>query len=507
MKHSILLLIALTTQVITGQTHLNDIYPNTGGLPGPGISVSQSGYTVASSSLLNFATIDFAQFDFNGSLVAQKSYYLPSLGYGIVTCSKCLRENKGNIYWAQTNFQRQDSVYVQFWKLNSQLDSIYTKKHIVFETGEPDIKDLQFDTDSTFIVSGSLYRGIVGSDKYDLWVARFDTAFNVIWETRIIENTPNLHFGYRGEDLTIDAYGSVLISGRVYLLNAGTQTYVYKTSFARFDRKDGSLKWVKEFNQAPGSANMATLDEGDGTYRFAQMQYLSVIPRTTYPDSNQIRFGLIDTLGNVVWDKLIGPKLGQFWFRDLQRTADGNYYMAGENNLPFSGMSAGFKVSPAGDSLWFRSYLYQDTVDDDSHVWSFQQTPDSGFVHMGIYIDWDNDLDPVRRQYSWLLKTDKYGCAVKDCNTIGITEGQPLAYNAKVYPNPSAGSFVIEIPEGQLVKNLMAEVYNTSGKRVYQGLINDYKSRINLTNIAPGLYMLKITEGQSEVYKQKIIVR
>ncbi len=506
MKHLLILLFLAVSSILSAQTYLNKIYPSFGGSPAPAILVDDSSYVVASTYILGLNTIHFGRLDFNGTAIVTKPYTLRANSY-TGTCAKCLKQNNGQYYYAQTNFVRGDSLYVTFWKLDQNLDTMFTRKHIEFEGRLPRIYDLEFDSDSTFMVSGYVFSINGGIGKYDLWVAKFDTAFNVVWEKRVEDNFPNLHYGYYGQHLTIDNYGSALISGQVFTYYAGVDTNFYSMT-ARFDRETGDLIWKKDFVNPPGSDYFATIDQGDGTYRFAQRQYLRIVPRTLgYADSSQLRFGAMDTLGNIIWDKMLGPKYGQFHFRDLQHTSDGNYYLAGELRVPPSyDYSSGFKISPIGDSLWLKTYLHLDSA-DVSHIWSFLETPDSGFVHFGLYGDEDNDLDPVRIQYSWMLKTDKYGCAVKDCHTIGIPEVRHIVYNAKVYPNPSAGSFVIEIPEGQLVKNLMAEVYNTSGKRVYQGPINDYKSRINLTNIAPGLYLLKITEGQSEVYNQKIIIQ
>lgn len=505
MKHLLLLGLLVFTANLRSQSYLNKIYPTFGGAPAPAILVDDTTYVVASTYILGLKTINFGRFDFTGKSIFTKSFTLSSNSY-TGTCSKCLQQKNGKYYYGQTNFVGSDSLYVKFWKLDRNLDTLLTKNHIKFNGRQPRLYDLEFESDSTFLVSG--YVSSINSNigKYDLWVAKFDTAFNKIWEKRIEDNFPNLHYGYYGGHLTIDNYGSVLVSGQAFSYYAAVDTNFYSMA-ARFDRRTGNLIWKKDFFSPVGSADFATIDAGDGKYHFAKQQYLHIVPRTFgYTDSTQLQFGVLDTLGNILWDTLIGPKYGQFWFKDFQKTIDGNYYVSGEYYRPYKSFSAGFKFSPKGDSIWFRPYLYQDSA--DAHfIWSFQETSDSGFIHFGLYGDLDFDLDSLRLQYSWMLKTDKYGCQVPGCHTIGLKEYQPKSYQISVFPNPSDGSFIVDIPEHQFEEALTIDIYSTGGQLVHRVVPQRGQTTVELNGKPPGLYLLKITKGYSEVYNQKIIIQ
>jgi len=76
-------------------------------------------------------------------------------------------------------------------------------------------------------------------------------------------------------------------------------------------------------------------------------------------------------------------------------------------------------------------------------------------------------------------------------------------YNAKVYPNPSNGTFYLETKEAGKI-----EIYDITGKSVYNESIKNYNTSINLINVknkTTGIYILKfITENK--IYINKIII-
>jgi hypothetical protein len=62
----------------------------------------------------------------------------------------------------------------------------------------------------------------------------------------------------------------------------------------------------------------------------------------------------------------------------------------------------------------------------------------------------------------------------------------------KIYPNPSADRFVLEIPakstEGQLL------IYNIYGTRIREMSISSEKSEINLSGLPAGAYFIRYTD-------------
>jgi hypothetical protein len=444
-------------------------------------------------------------FDSLGTKIFDKSYDYHESSDSVLRvspCFKCLKTKGGSYFLAQNDLIRSDSGFVRFTKFNHNLDTLFTQKHLEFQMGQPVIRDMKFDTDSTFVVSGLLFR-LTSYNKYDLWVAKFDTAFNPIWELRIPDTIPGMNGGYYGDDLVIDQYGSCLVTGRAnhYVT---VQSNTDHSFAARIDLQTGALKWFYPFNQDLGSQNIAASDNGDGTYSFARMEILGFWPNTNdYAYPTRMRFGRIDTSGQVVYDTVTGPELPYFRFEDLIRTSDGNFYVAGDIQvLPGNFPISAYKFTPQGDSIWMRSYYHLNDPADRNHIWAFQEAPDFGFLHMGQLIDFDNDIAPVRVQHFYVLKTDFYGCLQEGCQSIVIEESHFKPAGLSAYPNPS---YDILNLESELPDEVYYELYNSFGQLMRSGNFK-HKVRINLTGIAPGVYMLKSTAKGSSLGSHKIII-
>jgi hypothetical protein len=473
-----------------------------GGVNRPALVFKESGFIVADEDRDSLGLLQVGLFDSIGQKVYHKSYDYyesPDSVLRISSCFKCLHPFGDNYFYAQTDYIKADSVFVRFTKFNANLDTIYTKKHLEFQGTLPEIRDMVFDSDSTFVVSGFLF-WYDSYNKYELWVAKFDTAFNPIWELRIPDTIPGMNGGYYGNDLVIDQYGSCLVTGRANHYVTGLSNADHSFA-ARVDLQTGQLKWFHPFNEDLGSQNIAALDNGDGTYSFARVEILSFIANSYLPAYTQIRLGRIDTSGKVIYDTITGPKFPYFRFQDLISTQDGNFYVAGDFQvLPNKFPIAAYKFTPDGDSIWMRSYYHLNDSLDRNYIWAFQETPDSGFLHLGQLIDVDNDIAPVRIQHFYMLKTDSYGCLQQGCQNIGLEEVGPLEAELRVYPNPTTGVLHLESDLEQEIKYVL---YNSLGQAIREGDFRASKT-LNIGDLNQGVYILQTRSGGRNYRSQKI---
>lgn len=104
-----------------------------------------------------------------------------------------------------------------------------------------------------------------------------------------------------------------------------------------------------------------------------------------------------------------------------------------------------------------------------------------------------------------LTGTDANGCQksttvvqnVSECT--GLNEITKAGNNVKVYPNPTAGEFTIELANSA-VKTL--EVIDLTGRVVYSTATVTNKSKVNLSSLSNGIYYVKIqTNNSTEVVK------
>jgi hypothetical protein len=217
-----------------------------------------------------------------------------------------------------------------------------------------------------------------------------------------------------------------------------------------------------------------------------------------------MRFGRIDTSGNIIYDTATGPELPYFRFEDLIRTSDGNFYVAGDIQvLPGSFPITAYKFTPQGDSIWMRSYYHLNDSADLNHIWAFQETPDFGFLHMGQLIDFDNDIASVRVQHFYMLKTDQYGCLQKGCQSIGLEEIGPLEAKLRVYPNPTTGVLHLE---SSIEQNIEYVLYNSLGQTMRKGSFSR-NTYLLLRNLNEGVYFLKTSRNGRVYGTEKVMIR
>jgi hypothetical protein len=99
--------------------------------------------------------------------------------------------------------------------------------------------------------------------------------------------------------------------------------------------------------------------------------------------------------------------------------------------------------------------------------------------------------------------TDAIGCSTTNTVAVSfptsVTE-ELTAENLSVYPNPSNGNFFIELPN---ISNAVLEIVDALGKVVYTGRV--VNNKIAISNLAQGVYSLRVITDGSTVQKQIII--
>ena len=94
--------------------------------------------------------------------------------------------------------------------------------------------------------------------------------------------------------------------------------------------------------------------------------------------------------------------------------------------------------------------------------------------------------------------------AAGTCNTGVAQVASSAVFN--VYPNPSTGTFTIEIP--QTVNGSVVTICDVLGKVIDRRVISDHTPQqavFNLSNVAPGSYIIRVDAGDM-TYRNKIVI-
>lgn len=248
--------------------------------------------------------------------------------------------------------------------------------------------------------------------------------------------------------------------------------------------------WNFSLNGTPGQLELAA----DGKIYLANYfsnfyiddtvnKYLTVI---NYPDSIGVSCGLF---------------IQGYYVGDSCRTRGGLPNMPNYNlgPLPLYMADAGMDTFYcAGDSTIKAFSIGGDSIYGITYEWQ----PAPGIDTLNNRTQWVVPPPQSRWYYVTLTDTNYVGPScnsridsvfieVRNCDTVGITETQPL--QAKLYPNPTTGTLTVELPNGQR-GNL--ELYNLLGQNVFNATING-TSTLKM-DLPKGVYIYRIGQGGLE---------
>jgi hypothetical protein len=84
-----------------------------------------------------------------------------------------------------------------------------------------------------------------------------------------------------------------------------------------------------------------------------------------------------------------------------------------------------------------------------------------------------------------------------------IADGEVINLTYSAYPNPTNDFLVLEI-KGNLQTHFIASLYDLSGKLLQKKKITENETSIDMNNLLPAIYFLKVIQGSKEVKTFKI---
>ncbi|MBK7130431.1 MAG: T9SS type A sorting domain-containing protein [Crocinitomicaceae bacterium] len=133
----------------------------------------------------------------------------------------------------------------------------------------------------------------------------------------------------------------------------------------------------------------------------------------------------------------------------------------------------------------------------------------------GFTFDWDNgstteDLSGLAGGTYIVTVTDMNGCydtlEVVVSSQVGINEAD-ADFGFTIYPNPSNGLVQLTVESAENHNNVAVEILNSAGQVVYFKTMNitagNNSNEIDLTNLADGMYLVKIQVGE-KIYYTKV---
>ncbi|WP_298878607.1 T9SS type A sorting domain-containing protein [uncultured Polaribacter sp.] len=107
-----------------------------------------------------------------------------------------------------------------------------------------------------------------------------------------------------------------------------------------------------------------------------------------------------------------------------------------------------------------------------------------------------------RAQIRWANTT--YEKAEFDNQSLSTEDNQLAFSSIKTYPNPTNGSFTIQLNN---IENASISIYDVLGKKVFQKTnVKESLELVNHNRFETGVYLIKVTDNNQKVYYNKLIV-
>lgn len=109
----------------------------------------------------------------------------------------------------------------------------------------------------------------------------------------------------------------------------------------------------------------------------------------------------------------------------------------------------------------------------------------------------------------WMNNSNANLFGAKLCSNgmlVNINEPEIAAYDFSVFPNPATNDVTIRFDENQQKANTTVSLLDMQGKLLYSNDVkNNHEASISIRNYAPGIYLIRVTNGNQNSYRKLVI--
>jgi len=402
----------------------------------------------------------------------------------------------------KNNFQHFSGYIVKFDK---NLDTLWTKQISHPDTAYADtaatpwvaLRDVKVTPSGDYIIVGN-YNYHCQGDRYRPFIIKMDSGGEIIWYQLLdIIKHPTFIL-----NLTIEQSDS----GFYLISRVSGITYLY-----HYD-KNCNYKWASAFNYESISGHISSIRSKNNSIIIGSNYF---IPPYTNGSFGHLHVSSIDKQTHVLnWTKkFYSISIFSAWLRqetiDIEITPSGNIAVGTvgvkyeDNQFTADHRANILMLNPQGQKLWSRYYTYSDNSmgAEDMQFNDMVVCPDGGLLfggdraHNSLFID------------AWLVKTDSMGYC-PHAYTVSI-EGVELVITPNklsIYPNPAVDNINFNLKQNYS-KDLQLSIYSSSGALVKQQQLISFGDnyKINVQQLAVGIYFIRLQSNKKVVYNGKFI--
>ena len=393
-------------------------------------------------------------------------------------------------------------IPIEYWKYRHpnfpQEDFIY-------------LSDIKFTTENSIVISGNGTNQ--NGTSLDFLVLKIDSQGNEILN-KLIGTIQWNEYAYK----IINSGSGFIIGGLRNNTNVTTQDYTYRTLLVGID-SSGNVEWTwlspESWGLRDAARDMVLLEDGSlviasGIGHEQQRPSVNVV----YFDKAVFK---LNPQRELEWEVVFpDPELvmNSYTSRIIQLKNKSGFVVAGVAKRPTPpgvwGSNRGWiaKISPSGDSLWSRTYVYSANFPSFHEFYDLKECPDGGFILCGESRSVANG-DSIPQQ-AWLMKLDSFGCLVPGCQLIDATEEAQEQGTLLLYPNPARDylNFFYRPAPGQNSRELSFRIFDASGRELqrFEAQSGEATYIVPLWHWPPGVYFLQLLHEGLPVRTERFVV-
>ncbi len=422
---------------------------------------------------------------------------------------KTIPDGKGNFWYWMTGYIRSNLTRPLYY---GKMDA---SGHVLFESAIPKTHEADYFYEFLPLPGGG---GVFvnthrGRFAFLTWLNWVDSLGNITH----LDSTERINNNYlHGTAFcTYDSIREIIVAPSQDFYFTGFQSFNMRPRIS-FYSPTGTLLGRKDLTAQLQDNVVGSLHRtDDGGYFGFLMKY--ILDTTAVYEDHQPGVVKLDSNFDVVWKKYLFPPKLENEAYVFHQSKQGDFFYAGRHDsYPTDSLQHRkwfiTKFSRGLDSLWTRIYdLGGDSIHGILQDPTQIQVRDNGDIL--VLVDNSGYWPPSAMfiNYTTLYKLDSLGCLIGNCvirDTVPDTLWPaPGAGGMLVYPNPSAGEFLMawDVAAGD-VSTL--RVWDMTGRALLkQALLREEQpTALDLRGYAPGVYLLEIVSEKGRKFRAKVLV-
>lgn len=349
----------------------------------------------------------------------------------------------------------------------------------------------------------------------DGWLLNVSERINGKWQNYLvwlnefleptnIKNYTDVNYSFQSFEMLELSNGGFLIAGSYQTVN-----WAQEHGLILLDSL-GNVVWDRRLPPPYSNGIGGLIEAGDGNFIVTYPTEDFNTDDDYYPPTIQ----KVDSEGNVLWRHIfysMWPKGNG----EIKLMENGDIVGTGDQ-LDAAGTDlAGwiFRINQDGEIIWDRAIAENRYGGLQSSIYDIVELSNGDLMFCGLLQDTVlNPNIPEAQINTWLVRTGPDGCLISDpefCNEVAyVTSTEELATVIEYYtifPNPVGNQLYIDRQEDR-IGSVELQIYTINGQLIKQVTqINNFPHQLSVEGLNPGFYLIKIIDDKGNISTSKMV--